>query len=112
MISIPLNIPDFDYAAIAMMLLAPLGVVVAGALGLGLSFFGVRWLYRAFMRMASGGSHGNNESLNPNDSTHPRDLYYQARTVVHEMQLEERAIAFDNWREREAERNDRSRIPF
>jgi hypothetical protein len=51
-ITIPVDVPQFDYAAVAVTLLGLLGTAIAGAIGLGLSFFAVRWIYRAFRSMA------------------------------------------------------------
>jgi hypothetical protein len=52
-VPIPVTVPDFDYAGVAVTLLGMLATAIAGAIGLGLSFFAVRWIYRAFKSMAS-----------------------------------------------------------
>jgi len=51
-ISIPVQVPDFDYAGVATKLLGLMATAVAAAIGLGLSFYGIRWLYRIFKGMA------------------------------------------------------------
>jgi hypothetical protein len=51
-ITIPVNIPEFDYAAVATTLLGLMATAIAAAIGIGLSFFGIRWLYKTFKGMA------------------------------------------------------------
>jgi hypothetical protein len=51
-INIPVDIPSYDYAGVATTLLGLMAFPVAAAIGLGLSFFGIRFIYRLFKSMA------------------------------------------------------------
>ena len=51
-ITIPVDVPEFDYAGVATTLLSMIGVVAAAAIGLGLSIWCVRFVYRLFKSMA------------------------------------------------------------
>jgi len=52
-ITIPVEVPNFDFVALATTLLAVIGTIAAAAIGLGLSIWAIRWVYKLFKSMAS-----------------------------------------------------------
>jgi hypothetical protein len=51
-VPINVNVPDFDYAGVATQILALIAIPIAAAIGIGLSFIAIRWIYRMFKGMA------------------------------------------------------------
>ena len=51
-VPINVNVPDFDYAGVANQILGLIAVPIAAAIGIGLSFIAIRWIYRMFKGMA------------------------------------------------------------
>ena len=51
-IPIPIDVPNFDYTAVVTTLLGVIGGIAAAAIGLGLSVWCVKWVYRLFKGMA------------------------------------------------------------
>jgi hypothetical protein len=51
-VPINVNVPDFDYAGVANQILGLIAVPIAAAIGIGLSFVAIRWIYRMFKGMA------------------------------------------------------------